>query len=102
MLTVIQLSAHDLAKLLGSLNSLSISILPAQLHCRALQALLGNSLVYTTNNYSVKLSLLAEARNDLFWWQENLIRFQGRSLQNPPVAFTMQTDSSLQIGRAHV
>ena len=88
-------SALELSRLLGKLNSTTQAIPAAPLFYRNLQDALKKTLEHSQQNYSAAVSLSPEAREELQWWVDHFTNWNGRSLISRKVQLTLETDASL-------
>ena len=89
-------SAQEVSQLLGKLNATSPALQMAPLFCRALQTCLKQALAPNPLNYQAIVKISHQAREDLEWWEQHLISWNGRSLISPPTTMTITSDASLQ------
>ena len=89
-------SAQEVSQLLGKLNATSPALQIAPLFCRALQTCLKQVLAPNPLNYQVIVKISHQAREDLEWWEQHLMSWNGRSLISPPTTMTITSDASLQ------
>lgn len=90
-----RITIRDLARLIGRMTATTIAVLPAPLCYRNLQQLKNQALLNTSGNYEAKVLLNEAAKQELQWWKEELLRWNGRPLQPPPPDLTIETDASL-------
>ena len=91
-----QLTARQLAQLIGKLHAASQAVLPAPLFYRSLQGDLHRVLNLTNQNYDALVSLSAQALEELTWWQEKLTQWNGKALLCRPQTITITSDASIQ------
>ena len=91
-----QVTARQLAQLIGKLHATSQAVLPAPLFYRSLQGDLHRVLNLTNQNYDALVSLSAQALEELIWWQEKLTQWNGKALLCRPQTITITSDASLQ------
>ena len=91
-----QVTARQLAQLLGKLNAASQAVLPAPLFYQSLQGDLQRVLNLTNQNYDALVSLSPQAQEELTWWQEKLAQWNGKALLCRPQTMTITSDASLQ------
>ena len=73
-----QISARQLAHMIGIFSSTIPAILPAPLHYRELQSLKHQAI--RSGGYSSTVTWSEEAKNDLEWWIANLGRMNGQPI----------------------
>ena len=83
----------DLTKLIGKLGSTAQAILPAQIQVRYLQGFQIQALKLS-KCYHVKVHIDQDAKEELFWWIENLRLYNGKSLILLPADLGISTDAS--------
>ena len=83
----------DLTKLIGKLGSTAQAILPAQIQVRYLQGFQIQALKLS-KCYHVKVHIDQVAKEELFWWIENLRLYNGKSLILLPADLGISTDAS--------
>ena len=91
-----QPTAQGISKLLGKLNATTSALQMAPLFCRSIQTCLKHALAPNPLNYQAIVHLSAQAVEDLKWWEQHLLQWNGRSLISPPTTLTISTDASLQ------
>ena len=96
-----EITIMDLAKLIEKLGSTAQAILPAQLRVRHLQRLQTQALKFL-KCYHAKVHLDKVAKDELFWWIENLRLCNGKSLILSPTDLCISTDASTKGWGAHV
>ena len=79
----LQVTARQLAQLIGKLHAALQAVLPAPLFYQSLQGDLHRVLNLTNQNYNALVSLSAQALEGLTWWQEKLtqMEWQGSAVQ---------------------
>ena len=90
-----QPTAQGISKLLGKLNATTPALQMAPLFCRSIQTCLKHALAPNPLNYQAIVHLSAQAVEDLKWWEQHLLQWNGRSLISPPTTLTISTDASL-------
>jgi len=90
-----QVTARQLAQLIGKLHAASQAVLPAPLFYRSLQGDLQKALSLSNQNYNTLLSLSAPAQGELTWWQEQLAQWNGKALIHKQRTVTITSDASL-------
>ena len=88
-----EITIMDLTKLIGKLGSTAQAILPAKLQVQHLQRLQIQALKLS-KRYHAKVHLDKDAKDEFFWWIENLRLCNGKSLILPPADFCISTDAS--------
>jgi len=85
---------RDLASFIGSIINAFYAVLEAPLHYRQLERnkLLG---LGETMNFDNKVLLNKDSINELQWWQNNLIKKNGKLIRQGVVNFVCRTDASL-------
>ena len=91
-----QVTARQLAQLIGKLHAASRAALPAPLFYWSLQGDLHRVLNLTNQKYDALVSLSAQALEELTWWQEKLSQWNGKALLCRPQIITITSDASLQ------
>ena len=91
-----QITARQLAQIIGKLHAASQAFLPAPLFYRSLQGDLQRALNSSNQNYNTLLSLSQSAQEELAWWQEKLTCWNGKALLHRPETVTIKSDASLQ------
>jgi len=79
-LAVSNISAQSLTKFLGKLNAASPALQMAPLSCHSFQVCLGQTLAVHSQDYQSTVTLSPQAKEDLQWWEQHLISWNGRSL----------------------
>jgi len=90
-----QMTARQLAQLIGKLHAASQAVLPAPLFYRSLQGDLQKALSLSDQNYNALLSLSAPAQEELTWWQKQLAQWNGKALLCKRQTVTITSDASL-------
>ena len=93
-------TVRELSKVLGLLSSSIQAVFPAPLHYRYLQQA-KNSVLKKQNSYEALISLNSDALEEVRWWRNNLIAWNGRALLHQSTDLTIETDASLQGWEAH-
>ena len=94
-------SVRTLSQIIGKLTSTMQAVLPAPLHYRHLQMLQVKGMLEGKECNSV-VSLDMECRNDLQWWIDQLLIWNGRSLISSAPDLIITTDASLKGWGLHV
>ena len=79
--------------LIGNLTASIQAVLPAPLHYRSLQCV-KNLKIKETLDYELVVQVTQEAKVDLKWWLDHLVKWNGRSRLAPHWEMTIQTDAS--------
>ena len=88
-------SACALAHLLGKMNATTQVIPPAPLFYRHLQMNLSAALRALAQDYEMTLSISPEGRNELIWWDMQMVRWDGRSVVIKDLDLTVDLDASI-------
>jgi len=91
-----QVTARQLAQLIGKLHAASQAVLPAPLFYRSLQVDLQRALSQANQNYNMTLSLSPQGKEELTWWQEKLAHWNGKALLCRQQTMVITSDASLQ------
>jgi len=94
-------TVRQLSKLIGKLNASVMAVLPAPLHYRHLQMQKSRELLKANLNYDSVLSLSADCREEISWWTQNLITWNGRAMTTPMPDLLITTDASMEGWGAH-
>ena len=86
-------TVRELAHTVGTLTATRLAVLAAPLHYRALQAQKTRALARLLS-YELTVKLDAHSRNDLCWWINHVSRENGRSIQQQPPTFFIESDAS--------
>jgi len=87
---------QSLAQFLGKLNATTPALQMAPLFCRLLQISLRKTLDANSQDYQSTIKLSPQAIEDLQWWEQHLISWNGRSLISPASTIVIDSDASLQ------
>jgi hypothetical protein len=90
-----QVQARDLSRLIGKMSAAMRAIPPAPLFYRTLQAELAQALAHHDQDYNAPLVLTREAKEELQWWIDHLLQWNGKALISPKPTVTITTDASL-------
>ena len=93
-------TVRELSKVLGLLSSSIQAVFPAPLHYRYLQQA-KNSVLKKQNSYEALIFLNSDALEEVRWWRNNLVAWNGRALLHQSTDLTIETDASLQGWGAH-
>ena len=91
-----QVTARQLAQIIGKLNAASQAVLPAPLFYHSLQGDLQRGLSNNNQSYNALLYLSPLAKEELSWWQEMLGRWNGKVLLHQQESVIIKSDASLQ------
>ena len=80
MATAEHTSAHAIARLVGKMNATSCVIPPAPLFYRHLQMALSEALNINSQCYETQVSLSPYSREELKWWDNHMVKWNGKSL----------------------
>ena len=86
---------REVSCLLGKLNSVSQAIPSGPLFCRMLQRDVSTALETSNQSYEVPCPLSGAAIEELTWWQEQLSRWNGKSLALRNLDLQIESDASL-------
>jgi len=92
----LQVTARQLAQVIGKLHAASQAVLPAPLFYRSLQGDLQRVLMSSNQDYTAFLTLSPPAREELLWWQERLSQWNGKALVHQKETVVIRSDASLQ------
>lgn len=88
-------SVRELSKFLGLLSSSIQAVFPAPLHYRYLQQA-KNAVLKTHKSYEAPVLLDSEALQEVQWWKDNLIAWNGKALFQQSTDLVIETDASRQ------
>ena len=91
-----QITARQLAQIIGKLHAASQAVLPAPLFYRSLQGDLQRALNSSSQNYNSLLTLSQPAQEELTWWQDKLTHWNGKALLHQTETMSIKSDASLQ------
>ena len=91
-----QVTARQLAQVIGKLHATSQAVLPAPLFYWSLQGDLQRVLSSSNQNYGTLLTLSLPAKEELLWWQERLSQWNGKTLVRQKETVVIRSDASLQ------
>jgi len=91
-----QVTARQLAQLIGKLHAASQAVLPAPLFYQSLQGDLQKALTLSNQDYNAALSLSPQAKEELTWWQEKLVQWNSKPLLCRQQTVIITSDASLQ------
>ena len=93
-------TVRELSKVLGLLSSSIQAVFPAPLHYRYLQQA-KNSVLKKQNSYEALIFLNSDALEEVRWWRNNLVAWNGRAPLHQSTDLTIETDASLKGWGAH-
>lgn len=85
----IRFIAHIIGKIVSSLPGVQFG----KLHYRNLERVKIKTLAHHHGNYEGIMSLSEPAREDLYWWANNVMAAH-HNIRSPPITYTFQTDAS--------
>ena len=88
-----ELSVHQIPRIVGSLSSTCLAVLPAPLHYRGLQALKIRRVLPHLSYKSI-VPLESQSRTDLEWWINHLEEHNGREIHPCLPKMTIESDAS--------
>jgi hypothetical protein len=88
-------SVRELSKFLGLLSSSIQAVFPASLHYHYLQQA-KNFVLKRQKSYEALVNLDSEALQEVQWWKNNLVAWNGKALLQQATDLTIETDASLQ------
>ena len=95
------ISARHLAQLLGKMNAKVCIIPPSPLFYCHLQMALYNTLERNNQNYKALMTVTTECLNKLDWWNNHMLKWNGKSLLKEEIDLTIDSDASLTGWGAH-
>ena len=90
-----QVSARALARLVGTMNATVQVIPPAPLFYHHLQMALSDTLNRSSQSYEVQVPLSQNCREELMWWDNHMIEWNGKSFLSKEIDLTIDSDASL-------
>ena len=93
-------TVRELAKFLGLLSASVQAVFPAPLNYRYLQHA-KNSVLKKQKSYEALVTLDPRALQEVHWWRDNLVAWNGKALLHQPTDLTIETDASLKGWGAH-
>ena len=93
-------SVRELSKFLGLLTSSIQAIFSAPLHYRNLQ-FAKNQALSQSRSYETIVRLSHQAVQEIQWWKDHLIAWNGRAILRQPIQLTIETDASTKGWDAH-
>ena len=91
-----QISTRVLSRLVGKMSAASQVIPPAPLFYRSLQIDLKAALRTSDQDYESLLVLGPESRDELIWWDSQMIKWNGRTVLTTEPDLTIESDASKQ------
>ena len=88
-------SARAIARLVGKMNATSRVIPPAPLLYRHLQMALSEALNSNCQCYETQVSLSRYIREELKWWDNHMVKWNGKSLLSKEIDMIIDSDASL-------
>ena len=95
MATAEHTSACAIARLVGKMNATSRVIPPAPLFYRHLQMALSEALNSNSHCYETQVSLSRYSREELKWWDNHMVKWNGKSLLSKEIDMIIDSDASL-------
>ena len=94
------MSVRSLARLIGRMTATAQAILPAPLYYRSLQHL-KNQVFRQAGSFETMLTLNEPAKQELHWWEKEVMSWNGKSLTIADSDIVIETDASLLGWGAH-
>lgn len=88
-------TAHEVSRLLGMFNAASQAVPPGPLFCRAIQRDLARALDSNRQYYDCPCHLSLAAKEELEWWNNQLMSWNGKSLVLRQPDLQLESDASL-------
>ena len=88
-------SARAIARLMGKINATSRVIPPAPLFYHHLQMALSEALNSNSQCYETQVSLSPYSREELKWWDNHMVKWNGKSLLAKEIEMIIDSDASL-------
>lgn len=88
-------TVRELSKFLGLLSSSIQAVFPAPLHYRYLQQA-KNSVLRFRKSYEAVVHLDSECLQEVQWWKDNLVAWNGKALFQQSTDLVIETDASRQ------
>ena len=88
-------SARVLARLIGKMNATSRVIPPPPLFYGHLQMQLAEALNSNGQSYEAMISLSQDCKEELMWWDNHMIRWNGKTLLKKEIDLIIDSDASL-------
>ena len=89
-------TARTLSRLIGKMNATNQVIPPAPLFYRSLQMDLTMALRRVDRDYETHLNLSPDSREELIWWDTQMIKWNGRTVLATEPDLTIESDASSQ------
>lgn len=94
MLSNNPVSVRELSRFLGKLNSSIQVVFPAPLNYRHLQRVKKNLALSYSQDYEALVTFTPEAREELIWWRDKLLAWNGKGLVSKCPDTVIETDAS--------
>ena len=91
-----QVSARALSRLIGKMNATNQVIPPAPLFYRNLQMDLTAALRLADQDYKMTFSLSPDSKEELTWWDDQIVGWNGKSMLSTEPEFVIESDASNQ------
>ena len=91
-----QVSARALSRLIGKMSAAHQVIPPAPLFYRHLQMDLTSALRATGQDYESTLTLSPNSREELMWWDSQMVKWNGKTVISGEPDLTIESDASNQ------
>ena len=88
-----EVSARQLAHIIGLLNATNPAVLPARMHYRSLQRL-KNRTLGSSRDFDQRTRLDVESLDDISFWTQTLRQVNGRPIQFPSASLVISSDAS--------
>ena len=89
-----QVSVRQLSQLQGKMTAAAPAVLSAPIRYRHLQQLKIQTL-RSFKSFNQLVTLNKESMDELQWWSEQLVTWNGRNIHQPPPDLVIETDASL-------
>ena len=89
-------TCRALSRLIGKMNATNQVIPPAPLFYRSLQIDLASALRKGNQDYETILAISPDSREELIWWDTQMIKWNGRTVLTTEPDLTIETDASTQ------
>ena len=90
------MTCRALSRLIGKMNATNQVIPPAPLFYRSLQIDLASALRKGNQDYETYLVLSPDSREELIWWDTQMINWNGRTVLTIEPDLTIESDASTQ------
>ena len=94
LLTQPLITPRQLAQFTGKLSAAILAVHPAPLHYRSIQQLKHKAL--PLGGYDQQVALSQKAKEDITWWIQWMLDWNGRKMLDSPPQFVIETDASLR------